>query len=249
MEIKVKKKKKIVWVVAKYFSFLIYLKQFLLAWFESTFSLKNSYSQHKEDAYIFNQLHEVNLKQGIYIDVGANQPTRLSNTFLFYKRKCYGIVIEPNSSMKSLFRIFRPKDIFLSVGAGAKESVEIFKKSSTSVLSGFSSEIDSVISYEYVPVIALDSLLPIIGNKFIYLLSIDTEGYDIFVLQGASKILQVTLYVIVETNSDAKDLIDLHMEKAGFVKQEVFGCNSIYMKPENIAKLALKNLHNAKNDY
>ena len=233
-------KKTFFWFIAKHFSFLVYVKQFFFAWIESAFPLKNSYSQHKEDVYILNQLKDINLEKGIYVDVGANQPTRLSNTFLFYKQKYYGIVIEPNSSIEPLFRIFRPKDIFLNVGAGAKTSIEVFKKSSTSVLSGFSPEIDSVVSYNYVPVITLDSLLPIIGNKFIYLLSIDTEGYDIFVLQGAAKILEIALFVIVEINSNSANLIDTQMKDRGFVKQKIFGCNAIYANTENIDRLTTK---------
>ena len=55
-------------------------------------------------------------KKGVYIDVGAHHPFRVSNTYLLYKRNWTGINIDPLPGSKALFNKHRPKDINLEIG-------------------------------------------------------------------------------------------------------------------------------------
>src|SRR3989344_9673220 len=64
---------------------------YLLLWMRG---VKNSYSQRGEDIVIDHLLKHK--KIGFYIDVGANDPIRFSNTNRFYKRGWTGINIEPD---------------------------------------------------------------------------------------------------------------------------------------------------------
>src|SRR4051812_46477871 len=73
--------------------------------------VKSSYSQHGEDALVAELLGGYDLSAGIYVDVGANHPIRLSNTYLFYRKGHHGILIEPNRSLLSLLEKFRKRDI------------------------------------------------------------------------------------------------------------------------------------------
>jgi hypothetical protein len=54
------------------------------AWWQRLAPRRASYSQGSEDAIVV-QLCKGTLPAGPYVDIGANHPTRLSNTYLFYR--------------------------------------------------------------------------------------------------------------------------------------------------------------------
>jgi len=66
------------------------------------------YSQCNEDELILKYLPE---KIGTYIDVGAGQPVRGSNTYYFYKKGWTGHLFEPIQSNISLLNFFRKRDL------------------------------------------------------------------------------------------------------------------------------------------
>ncbi len=68
-----------------------------------------SYSQEGEDL-ILQRFFETK-ENGFYIDVGAHNPTRFSNTFIFYLKGWRGINIEPTPGSKTAFDSVRPKDL------------------------------------------------------------------------------------------------------------------------------------------
>ena len=57
-------------------------------------------------------------RNGIYVDVGAYHPKLFSNTYLFYKKGWRGICVDPNPEVGKMFRLARPRDVFLNVGVG-----------------------------------------------------------------------------------------------------------------------------------
>jgi hypothetical protein len=66
------------------------------------------YSQEGEDIKI--QEYFKNFKNGFYLDVGAYNPIRASNTYLLYKKGWEGINIDADYFSYKLFNILRPKD-------------------------------------------------------------------------------------------------------------------------------------------
>jgi hypothetical protein len=84
---------------ARAFPFLVLTKRYLMAAKDAWLPQKQSYSQYGEDIYVAELL--CGIKQGscIYIDVGANQPSQISNTYLFYRKGFRGILMEPNSEL------------------------------------------------------------------------------------------------------------------------------------------------------
>jgi FkbM family methyltransferase len=74
-----------------------------------------SFSQFGEDIVVGSLLRQ---KNGIYVDVGAFHPTLYSNTYLLYRRGWRGVVVDPTPNARTLFKVFRPKDSFYSVGIG-----------------------------------------------------------------------------------------------------------------------------------
>ena len=78
--------------------------------------LLNSWSQAGEDRLLDRLMHRK--ATGFYVDIGAHDPVRLSNTKRFYDRGWKGINIEPNPDWHQLFVEERPLDINLCCGAG-----------------------------------------------------------------------------------------------------------------------------------
>lgn len=171
--------------------------------------IKKSYAQHGEDEYFFEALkaYNINPAKDIYVDVGANHPVSISNTYLFYRNGYRGVVIEPNLELIKLFQLFRPKDIALAIGCGNKCSLERFRISKTPVLSSFSNTVE-VNEYKeyYSPILPLDNVLQRMEFENIFLLSIDVEGLNWEVLEGSVETLHKSLFVVVEFEDAATGL-------------------------------------------
>ena len=98
-----------------------------------------TYSLDFEDLILFAMLHEI--RDGFYIDVGANDPSINSVTKIFYDRGWSGINIEPLRSRCKLLEEFRPRDINLCVGIGSEPGEMFLYECPVSGLSTFSKDI------------------------------------------------------------------------------------------------------------
>ena len=77
-----------------------------------------SYAQNFEDVILWRALMDV--KDGFYIDVGANDPVETSVTKWFYDHGWHGINMEPSEEYFRRICEARPRDINLQIGAGRK---------------------------------------------------------------------------------------------------------------------------------
>ena len=193
----------------KAFRFLVLFKRNLIAFIDTIIPGKHTYSQHGEDEFVYKMLSGYDIKDGIYIEVGANQPTAISNTYLFYRQGLQGILIEPDESLVTLLKKFRPRDTVIQSCCGAVSGLVKLNFSYASVLNTIGNlPSEDILKYEYIPQITLDQIVDSILPNWIYFLSIDTEGYDYEVLQGASKTLDITYIICIEYNkSEEKDKI------------------------------------------
>jgi len=153
-----------------------------------------SYSQTGEDLILAHLFDAVLGKPKInYLDVGANEPKKISNTYYFYKRGCRGICVEPNPELFRQLKRQRPGDICLNVGAGVDHCESApFYVFTPHTLSTFSPEesrryveigtkLSKVIEIPLIPLNAIiESHLP----EGVDLLSLDTEGLDLSILQS-----------------------------------------------------------------
>jgi hypothetical protein len=71
-------------LIANYFPALGKYKRYSVAYFHSFLPTKKTYSQHKEDLFILETLKLYKLDESLYVDIGANHPTDISNTYLLY---------------------------------------------------------------------------------------------------------------------------------------------------------------------
>jgi FkbM family methyltransferase len=122
------------------------------------------------------------------VDVGAYDPTELSNTRHFYDRGWSGIDIEPIPERAERFRADRPRDVTLNVGVAGSRGTLTFYEMDPPTLSTFRREEAErcatfpghrIARTHTIPVLPLrDILEEHAGEKPIDFLSIDTEGLE-----------------------------------------------------------------------
>lgn len=186
-------------------------------------------------------------KNGFYVDVGANHPIKFNNTHLFYKKGWSGINIEPNNSRMWIFNLLRKRDINLNVGIG-KETSEIdfyvFKESTLSTFEKSASEeyqkmghaLKKVIKIQILPL--KEILQKYASQKEIDILSIDTEGFDMEVLESNDWNKFRPRFLIIETleyrndgtGKKLNEQFDPYMEKIGYKKVAETYINTLYEK-------------------
>ncbi|MDE2311870.1 MAG: FkbM family methyltransferase [Patescibacteria group bacterium] len=152
---------------------------------------KKSYSQTGED--LIAEFYLAGIKRGFYVDVGTNDPVNLNNTYRFYKKGWRGLCVEPSAGKVKLIRLRRHGDMVVQVGVGTKPMTMPFYIFDPDTLSTFSekeAEVYRKLGYSYlgqdsVPVKPLAEILELYASdRTIDLLSVDTEGQDLEVLQS-----------------------------------------------------------------
>ncbi|MEX5744925.1 FkbM family methyltransferase [Massilia sp. X63] len=149
-----------------------------------------SYSQNSEDVLLWRALGHV--KNGFYIDVGANDPEEHSVTKAFYDAGWRGVSIEPLPSFHQAFLAQRPRDVNLAIAAGsANGELTLYD---TPQVRGWASPEQSVAELHRaeghevveltVPVRTLASVCEEYVRGEIHFLKIDVEGFEGEVLKG-----------------------------------------------------------------
>lgn len=213
-------------------------------------TIKNSYSQKGEDLIIDNLLKNKN--HGFYVDIGAYDPHRFSNTKRFYKKGWTGINIEPQTNNYRKFIKDRKKDINLNIGIGDIDSKIDFFKFIPDTLSTFSEK--EAAEYQKqgfklnervkINMYKLgDVLLKYCPkDKKIDFLSIDTEGFDLEVLKSNNwnqfrpKLICIesTKHTLNEKKQKSTaNRLELFLINIDYKKVFDNGLNSIYINVKN----------------
>jgi FkbM family methyltransferase len=194
------------------------------------------FSQFGEDAFLRDYFGD---RKGLYIDIGGNHPFRLSNTYLLYKRGWSGLVVEPIYRLYAKHRRFRRRDIQVNAAAGNEKGELTFYEMVPSVLSTcnaeeaerlLSSGVAKLLRTYSVPVLTVASLhQDYLGGRHVSLLSVDTEGHDMPVLEGVDWRSMRPEVIICEANDEnavsaVSGLLSLH----GYECQARLGCNILF---------------------
>jgi FkbM family methyltransferase len=175
-----------------------------------------SFAQSQEDVMLYRALRDV--KQGFYIDVGAQDPVIDSVTKVFYDRGWRGINIEPSAEYLQKLQTERPHDTNLAIAVGREAGVIRFYEVANSGLSttnaGYAErhlEAGYEVQPREVPCTTLDRICAENGVGTVHFLKIDVEGAEGEVLEGCSfETLRPWLVVVdaTEPNSDRENFAD-----------------------------------------
>lgn len=175
-----------------------------------------SYAQNGEDLILAHYFFKHGIEKPTYLDVGANHPRFISNTYHAYLKGGRGVCIEPNPKLAEKYRRVRPGDTVLQIGVGIdarKEADFYIFPDAAHGLSTFSKEEAEYwarvgmkgvgkIQYEKVvrvPLITMNEIFETHFKSSPHILSIDVEGLDLELLQTIDFSRFKPLTIIVET--------------------------------------------------
>lgn len=147
------------------------------------------------------QHYRCDLSRIRYVDVGANDPVFLSNTFLLYQAGARGVLIEPDPKLADRLRAKRPRDIVVNAGVAFDErrsatlfqmtasgfntfsraQAEFVVKSSRDWDSNSRQEVVGEITVPLIPI--NDIIAEHLGKDSPHFLSVDTEGLDLAIIR------------------------------------------------------------------
>lgn len=200
-----------------------------------------SYAQNHEDVMLWRALKHV--KNGFYIDVGANHPSDDSVTKAFYDRGWSGINVEPLAEHIAQLQAERPRDINLQVAVGAEDGeIELFATSvrgwatASSVVAELHQSAGLTISSSRVPMRRLEGIFAEYAKGDVHFLKIDVEGFERSVLEGMDFSRYQPWIVVVEATVPNSQKIDANWEPilldAGYRCVFFDGLNRYYTSPE-----------------
>ena len=223
-------------ITRKSFFYKPYL-YFKIIWLEKFFVKKNSYSQCGEDYFITKFFTKQ--KKGTYLDIGAFNPIKYSNTYLLYKMGWTGINIDLNQTSIDLFNIVRSKDINICAAISDKEEIvkvnieNIFSPLNTISLNR-SKKLNSKSIKENSYFVKSQKINKIVKNKFDFL-NIDIEGFDIKVLKSIKLNFYKPKLICIEIlNSKKFYSLKKYLNKQNYVYMRKMGPSYFFRLKEKL---------------
>ena len=199
---------------------------------------EGTFAQHGEDRELLDALHARGAA-GPYVDVGSNHPFHLSNSYLLYREGWRGVCIDPLSHLETLYRHWRPDDIFVSCAVGEGSGRVTLHEFEIGMLS----TCDARAAADYVaagyrlrrtvevPVRRLDDVLEQLGViASLSLLTVDVEGGELSVLRSLDldrwRPEIVCLEVMTAVGKASDDAVH-HLESRGYRVLRDLGLNVV----------------------
>jgi FkbM family methyltransferase len=176
-----------------------------------------SYAQNQEDIIAWDYFDRKT--NGFFVEVGANHPTELSQTWFLEQRGWKGILIEPLPACCEKLRAVRKHSLVCEAAAGAPEQVgeatlNVAQSDVWSHLGEESKDLPLAAQIK-VAVRTLERILDELHAPAVDLLSIDTEGMELKVLRGFNLQLRRPALVLLEDHMETLDLF-FYMRRAGY---------------------------------
>ncbi|HEY7120237.1 MAG TPA: FkbM family methyltransferase [Tepidisphaeraceae bacterium] len=201
---------------------------------------RKAWSQFGEDDVLVELLND-DLKRGYFVDVGANHPAVLSNTFRLYCMGMRGISIEPNDVLCAFHARYRPEDTVVCAGVGERDGLLEYFMLNYHAFNTFSEEEaryrqahgSKLIRRTFKPIFRLDTILRDVphkdGRDVFALLSIDTEGMDEMVLGSNDWSKYRPRHILIESNTeDAAAKTAALLKDLGYTLRQRFEVNGLY---------------------
>ncbi|MDD5285624.1 MAG: FkbM family methyltransferase [Desulfuromonadaceae bacterium] len=207
---------------------------------------KTSYSQSGEDLIVDFVFEALKIYNPDYMDIGANHPVYLNNTYLLYKRGCHGVCIEPDPSLFKVLKQKRTRDTCLNIGIGLSEqtSADFFVMSAKTLNTFSRVEAERYQSYgnqlieRIIPIalVPINSVMTKYCIKTPNFISLDVEGMDLEILKSLDlakwrpEVFCIETLTYTEDNTETKitEIID-YMCQNGYMLYADTYINSIFV--------------------
>jgi FkbM family methyltransferase len=180
-------------------------------------SPQTSYAQNREDVIAWEYFGRKT--DGFFVEVGANHPTELSQTWFLEQRGWRGILMEPLPACCEKLRAIRKNSAVCEVAAGGPDQVgeATLNVAASDVWSHLGDEKQSLPTAARIKVAVrtLESILEEYRAPQVDLLSIDTEGMELKVLLGLDLRKRRPALVILEDHMETLDLF-FYMRRQGY---------------------------------
>lgn len=200
------------------------------------------YSQFKQDEYVYSNFFQ-NKKTGTFVDIGAYDGERDSNSFFFEQLGWTGICLEPNPEMFEKLKQIRKCKCLPFAVSDENETKSFFQITGEgpTVLSGLVDEysqqaiqrinefnLDNTQEFNYISVECktFNSIIDIYNIDF---LSIDTEGNELKILKSIDFSRYNIDVITVENNDYDNKFIDF-LTLIGYKFITRLGCDELYKK-------------------
>ncbi len=223
--------------------------------------VRRSYSQSGEDIIISDLFNRLRIKSPRYLDIGANDPVSLSNTYRLYQRGASGVCVEPNPILCDKIRRKRSRDTCVNAGVAFDDKREadfyVFPENFNG-LNTFSKEeaefwqnegneeigrhtIEKVVK---MPLFDINELMQQYFQPHPNLVSIDVEGFDFQILQRINfnrfqpEVFCIETLGFAEDNKEIKKtaIIRFFLDKGYFVYADTY-INTIFCRKESYPML------------
>ena len=153
----------------------------------------NSYALEGTDLVLRSLLRKV--RGGTYLDVGANHPHLLSNTFLFYGEGWRGVAVDGYDKFSGLWAELRPEDVFITALVSDFEKEVLFTvfpddsmgSIDETTVGRYESRFEkSLVKTKTMKTTTIFDIWKARINQEVHLLSIDIEGEELNALKGAN---------------------------------------------------------------
>jgi FkbM family methyltransferase len=149
----------------------------------STVEQFQTWAQCCEDVVLYHALRHI--KNGFYIDVGANSPMKDSVTRSFYVRGWHGINIEPLKHHYLALLADRPRDLTLNIGCGAnRSSFDFWEMDGLSTMDKTNRFHRGKPPERIIQVYPLSEIIANYSVKVCHFCKIDVEGLEKEVIEG-----------------------------------------------------------------
>ncbi|MEJ2724564.1 MAG: FkbM family methyltransferase [Deltaproteobacteria bacterium] len=210
---------------------------------------KKSYAQCGEDLIANFILDALKILKPCYLDIGAYHPTRLSNTYLLYRKGCHGVCVEPDPDLYDQIKSKRKRDVCLNVGIGTgQEAHADFYVMSSKTLNTFSKEeaeryqsygSERIVKVIQIPLVSVNNVIQEYFSDCPNFVSLDAEGLDRPILKTFNfsrfrpEIFCIETLTYAEDKSERKisEIIDLMIKEGYFVCADTY-INTIFVEKE-----------------
>ena len=222
------------------------------------------YGQYGQDSIIAQFFESKGIKNGTYVDIGASEGIRFSNTWLLEQLGWRGICVEAHPDYAQLLTENRPNSVCYSAAAGDRDKVKVpISLNYRASLTTLDTSLESNFSNEYrgyygdrnakkikgflngmheVEMRTIDSLIE--ENKSIFpkidLLCIDIDGSEKYAFQALTLSLWNPELLVLEHSTVGEAYVDNFAQDSGYLVGKRIGSDTFYVKNVNDSNLLSK---------